>query len=194
MLSGTAIFVAALTIFCALLAWAAVSDFRRYLIPNQVTLGVLALYPVYVLSAPESVHWQFAMAMALIFFAVGFVMYLVNAMGAGDAKLLPAVMLWVGPKEFMTFMVVMLGAAFILAGVVGVRTALAQVRADETAGEGASTAGGGAAVALSGLARLGRILVELRHVPFLKIQVPYGVAIAAGGICIAINALFTTLR
>jgi hypothetical protein len=53
---------------------------------------------------------------------------------------------------------------------------------------------GGAAVAVSGLARFGRLLGELRHVPFLKIQVPYGVAIAAGGITVAVNAVFTTLR
>jgi len=189
MLSTTAIFVVALTIFVGLLSWAAVSDFRRYIIPNQVSLGVLALYPVYVLSAPAPVQWQFALVMAAVFFAVGFVMYLARAMGAGDAKLLPVVVLWIGPKAFAPFMVVLLGSAFILAGVVGVRMALAQIRASEAAGEG-----GTAAVELSVLARASRLLSELRHVPFLKIQVPYGVAIAAGGIWVAVNALFTTLR
>jgi hypothetical protein len=44
------------------------------------------------------------------------------------------------------------------------------------------------------MARTWRVLAEIRHVPFLKIQIPYGVAIAAGGIWVAINALFTTLR
>ena len=187
MLSGTAIFVVSLTIFSALLVWAAVSDFRRYIIPNQVSLGALALYPVYVLSSPEVVHWQWALVMAGVFFAVGFVMYLVRAMGAGDAKLLPVVMLWVGPKDFTVFILVLIGGSFVLALVVGVRTALAQIRATEREQ-------GGAAVAVSPLGRLGRLLLELRHVPFLKIQVPYGVAIAAGGITVAVNALFTTLR
>ena len=189
MLSATAIFVVALTIFVALLLWAAVSDFRRFIIPNQVSLGILALYPVYVLSAPEQVHWQFALVMAAVFFVVGFVMYLVRAMGAGDAKLLPVVMLWVGPKDFTAFMVVLLGSAFVLAFVVGARTALAQIRAND-----AAAADGGTAVALSAPARVVRFIAELRHVPFLKIQVPYGVAIAAGGAWVAINALFTTLR
>jgi prepilin peptidase CpaA len=189
MLSVTAIFVVALTIFAGLLTWAAISDFRRFIIPNQVSLGVLALYPVYVLSAPEPVHWQFALVMAAVFFAVGFVMYLVRAMGAGDAKLLPVVMLWIGPKDFTPFMIVLLGSAFVLAGVVGARMALVQIRAIEAAGEG-----GTATVELSLLGRVFRFLSEFRHVPFLKIQVPYGVAIAAGGIWVAINALFTTLR
>lgn len=187
MLSQTAIFVVALTIFSALLAWAAVSDFRRYIIPNQASLGALALYPVFVLSAPEPVAWVFAIVMAAVFFAVGFAMYLLRAMGAGDAKLLPVVMLWVGPKDFTPFILVLVGGSLVLAFIVGVRTALAQMRAGEREA-------GGAAVAVSGLARMARLVAELRHVPFLKIQVPYGVAIAAGGITVAVNALFTTLR
>jgi prepilin peptidase CpaA len=189
MLSTTAIFVVALTIFTALLLWAAVSDYRRYIIPNQVSLGALALFPVYVMSAPEPVAWVFALVMAAVFFVVGFAMYLLRAMGAGDAKLLPVVMLWVGPKDFSAFMIVLLGGSLVLAGVIGVRTALDQMRASER-----EAATGGTAVAVSALARFGRLLAELRHVPFLKIQVPYGVAIAAGGIWVALNALFTTLR
>jgi Flp pilus assembly protein protease CpaA len=140
-----------------------------------------------VLSAPEPVHWQWALVMAGVFFAVGFVMYLVRAMGAGDAKLLPVVMLWVGAKDFTLFILVLIGGSLVLALVVGVRMALAQLRANENES-------GGTAVAVSALARFGRLLGELRHVPFLKIQVPYGVAIAAGGISVAVNTLFTTLR
>lgn len=190
MLSATAISIVALTIFSGLMAWAAVTDFRRYIIPNQVSLGALALYPVYVLSAPEPVIWQFALVMAAVFFAVGFVMYLLRAMGAGDAKMLPVVILWVGPKDFTVFMAVLIGGSLMLAGVVGVRAALAQMRAAERAGG----AGGEAAVEVSAPVRFFRLLAELRHVPFLKIQVPYGVAIAAGGLWVAVNAFFTTLR
>jgi prepilin peptidase CpaA len=173
--------------FSSLLVWAAISDFRRYIIPNQVSLGVLALYPVYVLSAPDPVNWQWALVMAGVFFAVGFVMWLTRAMGAGDAKLLPAVVLWVSAKDFATFIVVLVAGSLVLAFVIGVRTALAQMRAGEREA-------GGAAVAIPGVARVARLIGELRHVPFLKIQVPYGVAIAAGGITVAVNAVFTTLR
>ncbi len=187
MLSTTAIAIVALTMFTGLLAWAAVSDFRRFVIPNQVSLGALVLYPVYVMSAPDPVNWQWALIMAGVFFAVGFAMYALRAMGAGDAKLLPVVMLWVGAKDFTLFIVVLVGGSLLLALVIGVRTALAQMRATERED-------GGAAVAVSGLARFARLLGELRHVPFLKLQVPYGVAIAAGGIAVAVNAVFTTLR
>jgi Flp pilus assembly protein protease CpaA len=114
-------------------------------------------------------------------------MYVLRTMGAGDAKLLPVVMLWVGAKDFALFMVVLIAGSLVLAFIVGVRTALAQMRASEREA-------GGAAVAVSGFTRFARLLGELRHVPFLKIQVPYGVAIAAGGISVAVNAVFTTLR
>lgn len=187
MLSATAISVVALTMFSGLLVWAAVSDFRRYIIPNQVSLGILALYPVYVLSSPDPVNWQWALVMAAVFFAVGFVMWLTRTMGAGDAKLLPAVILWVSAKEFATFIIVLIAGSLVLAFVIGVRTALAQMRASEREA-------GGAAVAVSGFTRFARLIGELRHVPFLKIQVPYGVAIAAGGITVAVNTVFTTLR
>jgi hypothetical protein len=96
-------------------------------------------------------------------------------------------MLWVGAKDFTLFILVLIGGSLVLALVVGVRMALAQLRANENES-------GGTAVAVSALARFGRLLGELRHVPFLKIQVPYGVAIAAGGITVAVNTLFTTLR
>ncbi len=187
MLSITAISVVALTMFSGLLAWAAVSDFRRYIIPNQVSLGIIALFPVFVMSAPEPVNWQWSLVIAGVFFAVGFSMYLFRAMGAGDAKLLPAVVLWVGAKDFMAFIVVLIAGSIVLALVIGVRTALAQMRASERES-------GGAAVAVSGFTRFARLVGELRHVPFHKIQVPYGVAIAAGGITVAVNAVFTTLR
>ncbi len=187
MLSATAISVVALTMFSGLLVWAAVSDFRRYIIPNQVSLGILALYPIYVLSSPDPVNWQWALVMAAVFFAVGFVMWLTRTMGAGDAKLLPAVILWVSAKEFTTFIIVLIAGSLVLAFVIGVRTALAQMRASEREA-------GGAAVAISGFTRFTRLIGELRHVPFLKIQVPYGVAIAAGGITVAVNTVFTTLR
>ena len=190
-MTNATVFAAALTMFVMLLAWAAVSDYRRYLIPNQVTLGALALYPVFVLSAPEPTAWVFALVMAAVFFAVGFAMYMLRAMGAGDAKLMPVVVLWAGPKEFTLFLIVLLGASFVLAGWMGARTALAQIRAED---RDSAPQGGAAAVPASPFARAGRFLAELRHVPLLKIQVPYGVAISAAGIAVAVNTMFTTLR
>src|SRR5262249_1182203 len=155
-----------LTMFSGLLLWAAVTDFRRYLIPNQVSLGALALYPAYVLSAPEPIQWMWALVLALIFFAVGFVMYLMKTMRAGDAKVLPVVVLWAGHKGIALLLLTLLGSAVLLAGFIGLRMALSQMRASD-----AATEAGGATIAVSTLARLGRLLSELRHVPFLKIQI-----------------------
>src|SRR6185369_5475597 len=107
MLPANIVCLVALTLFAGLMLWAAASDFRRYLIPNQVSLGALGLFPVYVLSAPAPVQWQWSLAIAAVLFAIAFVMYLLRAFGAGDAKLLPVVVLWVGPKNFTLFILVL---------------------------------------------------------------------------------------
>src|SRR5688572_8668018 len=117
MLSTNIICLVALTLFSGLLLWAAFSDFRRFLIPNQVSLGALALFPVYVMSAPVPVQWQWALALAAGFFAVGFGMYMARALGAGDAKLLPVVVLWAGPKNLTLFVLVLALSSVLLAAV-----------------------------------------------------------------------------
>ena len=190
MLSANSTCVAALTLFCGLLLWAAVSDFRRYLIPNQVSLGALALFPVYVMSAPVPVQWQLALAIAAGFLVVAFGMYLVRAIGAGDAKLLPVVVLWAGPKNLVLFILILAASSVVPAGIVGLRAAVAQMKANATA----QGAGGAAAVEISGLARLRGAVGALGYTQLLKLKMPYGVAIAAGGIVVAVNAMFTTHR
>jgi prepilin peptidase CpaA len=187
MLPANIVCLVALTLFAGLMLWAAASDFRRYLIPNQVSLGALGLFPVYVLSAPAPVQWQWSLAIAAVLFAIAFVMYLLRAFGAGDAKLLPVVVLWVGPKNFTLFILVLAVSSVVLAGIVGLRAAVAQMRSDSMSKE----AGGAAAVELSSLARMRRAVSRLG---FLKIKLPYGVAIASGGIAVAVNTMFTLSR
>lgn len=190
MLPADMVYLVALSMFCGLMLWAAASDFRRYLIPNQVSLGALALFPVYVLSAPAPVQWQWALAIAFALFALLFGLYLLRVFGAGDAKLLPVVVLWAGPKNLVLFILALAIASLILSGIVGLRAAIAQMKSDAMAEE----AGGAAAVELSGLARVRRAVNGLAHFQYLKVKLPYGVAIAAGGIVVAINAMFIMVR
>jgi prepilin peptidase CpaA len=187
MLQQSSIWIVTLAVYCGLLLWAAVTDFRRYIIPNQASLGALALYPVYVLAAPHPVAWTTALIVAAVFFAIGFVLYMVRAMGAGDAKLLPVVVLWVGPSQLGTFVIWLAGATVLLALAIGLRSALAYTR-EEVAANAAGE------LAANGASRTMRVLGNFRRVQFLKLQMPYGVAIAAGGIAVAINAVFTVLR
>jgi prepilin peptidase CpaA len=190
MASPVTIHLTVLALFCGLAAWGAVSDFRRFTIPNQVSLALLGLNPVFVVSAPEPIAWMFSLLMAVIFFGVGFLMFCLRAMGAGDVKLMTAVVLWVGPNHFMTFLVVLVACGILLGVLMAARAANARL-AEEEAKPGAD---GAAAARSAGLARALKVAAAMRYVPIFKMQVPYGVAIAAGGIAVAINVFLTTLR
>lgn len=182
----------ALTMFAGLMVWAAISDFRSHIIPNQISLGALALYPIYVMSAPEPVGWIGAAIMAAVFFAVGFLMFALRAMGAGDVKLMTVAVLWTGPKGFGTFILVLAGAGLALAVITAFRAVLAKRRAAALAAPG-----GEAIVAetpASVFARARGFLAEFRYIPLLKLDTPYGVAIAAAALAAGVNHVFTVLR
>ena len=89
--------------FTALLVIAAVGDWRRYLIPNWISLAILALYPPFVLSSnllgPTSaqVPWLASVGVATIVFIILAGLFALNKLGGGDVKMISAVSLWAGP-------------------------------------------------------------------------------------------------
>jgi len=90
----------------AALAWAAVSDAFWFRIPNVAPLAIVALYPVYLLAGGkgvETLHWSVLIAVAT--FLTGFFLFARGAMGGGDVKLLTAVSLWAGPQYILSLIV-----------------------------------------------------------------------------------------
>lgn len=86
-------------LLCAvLLVLAAVSDVISYKIPNKVVVAILAIYPVHVLVSPVSVDWLAGLATFAVSLTIGFGLFATGKFGAGDAKLMAAVMLWAGPQ------------------------------------------------------------------------------------------------
>ncbi len=86
-----------LTIFPALLVIAAVSDLLTFKIPNWISLGLLGLFAVVAPFADLS--WTIIashLVLGGILLLVGMVMFSMNLLGGGDAKLLAAVGLWTG--------------------------------------------------------------------------------------------------
>ncbi len=102
------LFVISLLAFATLLCIAALNDFRDFKIPNRISLGVLALYPAFVVAAPTPVDWQGGIAAGGIAFIVTFVMFSRGWMGGGDAKLISAVAVWAGLGHLVLFALVML--------------------------------------------------------------------------------------
>lgn len=94
-----------IVVFAGLLMLAAASDVISYKIPNKVVLAILAVYPLHVLVSPAPVDWLMGLATFAISLAIGFALFATGKFGAGDAKLLAAVLLWAGP-EFAPFVAI----------------------------------------------------------------------------------------
>ena len=100
----------------AALAWAAVSDAFWFRIPNAVPILIVALYPFYLLTngaALETLHWSLLIAGGT--FLAGFVLFARGAMGGGDVKLLSALALWAGPQYFPSLIMIIAIAGGVLA-------------------------------------------------------------------------------
>jgi prepilin peptidase CpaA len=82
--------------FFAFILYAALSDASYYRIPNIVSLGIVAFFPLHVWASPTPVDWGAALLISGIGFVVGFGMFVRGWMGGGDVKLLSATMLWAG--------------------------------------------------------------------------------------------------
>ena len=107
-----------LLVFCflALLAWAACSDAVEFEIPNSISLGIAALYPFYVIVAPNPVHWVWGVVVAGTTLAAGFGLFAKGYFGGGDIKMVSAAALWAGPKLIlpMLFVISIAGGALAL--------------------------------------------------------------------------------
>ena len=148
-----------------LLCWAAFSDFLKFIIPNQVCVAVAALYPLYVLAAVPDVDWAGGIACGTIVFALGFVFFALRLTGGGDVKLLSAVSIWAGPTLVLPFLAVTAFAG----GVVSLATLIR--------------------VLPGRLRPAGRIGFSMRETPAMRERVPYGVAIAVGGVYVAVQLM-----
>jgi prepilin peptidase CpaA len=91
--------------FFAILAAIALSDLIRLRIPNALTLGLLALYPLHVILAREAVAVLPALGLAALVFALGAAIFATGRIGGGDVKLLSVVALWAGPDLIFSTLV-----------------------------------------------------------------------------------------
>ena len=147
-----------LALCMGLLLSAALGDIKTYRIPNAYSLALLALYPMFALTAPYPVAPLASLGVMALVLAAGFAAYATGTIGGGDVKLLSATALFAGPALIMEFVLV----TALSGGVV-------------------------AMVMLNRPMRLG-LAYTLDHVGsrtlrdmLLTDTIPYGVAIAAGG-------------
>lgn len=169
--------------FLAMLGLAAFKDVRERRIPNRLTAGLAMLYPIYVLVSPVPVAWPAALGLAAAVFLIGLALFARELIGGGDVKLIAAVSLWAGPDHFVWFLLLttLTGGALSLiclwcrrwSGSIGAHLAAL----------GLATTGGPGAV----LSQAPQSATTAS--PDQAITLPYGVAIAAGGIAVVIQLL-----
>jgi prepilin peptidase CpaA len=145
--------------FGALLIWAAVEDFARLSISNWVSLTMVGIYPVHVWASPVPVNWPLSGALAVATFAVGFFLFARNMFGGGDVKLLTATSLWVEPSVFPSFIFL----TSIAGGVIGLGFLIFRRRTAPNMGDAPQVAE--------------------------PAVMPFGMAIAVGGLMVAVNLL-----
>ena len=141
--------------YAGLLAAAAICDLRRFIIPDAVTVGLLGLWPIWVvLNGAGPVGFTVLGAAAI--FVLGFVFYSFGFMGGGDVKLMTVLALWAEPAGLPVFIFFtsLAGGLLSLYWILPLRRLMAPV-IGWTAGQSDNT------------------------------HIPYGVAIAVGGLAVA---------
>jgi prepilin peptidase CpaA len=66
--------------------WAAVSDMKRMKIPNTAVLAMAAVWPLTGWLLVPFAGWLWGLALMVIVFVLGYLIYLTGTFGAGDAK------------------------------------------------------------------------------------------------------------
>ena len=106
-------------LFIFLLVQAVVSDMSRLLIPNWISIALVALFVAYLPVSPVSLPVVGHMLVACAAFAVGLGLYAHRWMAGGDVKLFAAVALWAGPAGILKLLMVTALAGAGLALLVG---------------------------------------------------------------------------
>lgn len=93
-----------------LCAFACVKDMSSLTIPNWVNAGIaLAFFPAAIVGLSTAAEitlgvFVWHLLVGLIVFIVCFILFSVGAFGGGDAKMIPAVALWMGPYGVAPFL------------------------------------------------------------------------------------------
>ena len=154
--------LATLAGYVALMAAAAIIDFRHLVIPNPVVLSLLLLWPAYLATIPAVLPSAAVTAIgsALAVFLVGAVLFARGIIGGGDVKLLSVATLWAGIDRIPALLLLtgLLGGvlSLFLLTPLGARITASQRTDPRPAGAAATGFGAG--------------------------PVPYGVAIAAAAV------------
>jgi prepilin peptidase CpaA len=93
--------------FLGLSGYAALTDIRGFRIPNTVSMALILAFLARYLVFTQPIGLSAHLAVAAATFVILFAFYLLGWLGAGDAKLITALMLWAGPDAAPSFIIAM---------------------------------------------------------------------------------------
>ncbi|WP_443749164.1 A24 family peptidase [Asticcacaulis solisilvae] len=145
-------------VYPACLLWAAKTDIESMTISNRLTLGLAAAFlPAALLLGLSPEQWGVHLGLAFIGLIAGMVLFALRVMGGGDAKLIAATLIWLGGDGALAFL--------IYTALAGGALTLGLLWARRTVGQFASA-----------------LPVPIGQHLEAKADIPYGVAICAGGL------------
>ena len=133
------------------LLWSAIEDIRKREIPNTAVVSVLILYCIYSIAGFSD--WQNGLIAAVVIFIPTFLLFQFGVFGGGDAKMMTVVAPFMGLKALSLFLLIVAVAGALLA----------------------------LGMALHGIWSRRRQSRETIIEEVRTLSIPYGVAIAAGG-------------
>lgn len=151
--------ICAAFVFAGFLIFAAMSDVRSFTITNRLNIIFAACFLVFFL--PIGLGFTglaLHIGVAITAFAIGFVLFMTGAFGGGDAKLIAATALWLGPNAMLAYAI----NTALAGGVLAIVLLIARFAAKKF-----------------GLPRKPRWARQLLR---KRAQVPYGVALCVGGL------------
>ena len=96
--------VAVLTVLPGAVAFAGAMDLLTMKIPNRISaLVVLAFFPLAMLAGMGAWDILYHVAAGLAVLALGVLLFIPGWFGGGDAKLMAAIALWIGPESLFPF-------------------------------------------------------------------------------------------
>ncbi|MEL8055286.1 MAG: prepilin peptidase [Pseudomonadota bacterium] len=103
--------------FFALCIYAALKDIATLTIPNWLNASLAVMFipaALFIMPGWETIGWH--VLAAVITFAICVGLFMLGVFGGGDAKLIPAVILWIGATDLTTFFIwmTMSGAALAI--------------------------------------------------------------------------------
>lgn len=111
---------------CGVLLLIAAEDLRRFRIRNSLVLGLAALFAISCWASGSGQVFLWHGAFATLVLVLMFGAFSLGVVGAGDAKLMTAACLWVGPESAVLFAMALL--ALTLLYCIGAKLSILPVR------------------------------------------------------------------